>query len=357
MRGKDMQQLGVFSYISVEDRVPADHPLRGIRAIVDQALKGLDGVLGAMYAKTGRSSVAPEKLIRALLLQVFYSIRSERQLMEQLDYNLLFRWFVGLNMDDPVWDHSTFSKNRDRLIEVDIARRLMLAVVEQARGAGLVSEDHFSVDGTLIEAWASQKSFRPKGEEPPADGGRNPEVDFHGERRINDTHESHTDPESRLYRKAKGKEAKLSYAGHLLMENRNGFVVDGKASLATGTAETDAALAMVNAVAGDYPITVAGDKGYDSAGFVSGLQAAKAVPHIARNTTNRESAVSEAVAATEGYAMSQKFRKRIGEGFGWGKVIGPLRKVKVRGLEKVDWLFKLTMAGYNMIRLRNLMAA
>ena len=357
MRGTDKQQLGVFSYISVEDRVPRNHPLRGIRSIVDAALQDLDRVLGAMYAKTGRNSIAPEKLIRALLLQVFYSIRSERQLMEQLDYNLLFRWFVGLNMDDPVWDHSTFSKNRDRLIEVDIARRLMLAVVEQARGAGLVSEDHFSVDGTLIEAWASQKSFRPKGEEPPADGGRNPEVDFHGERRINDTHESHTDPESRLYRKAKGKEAKLSYAGHLLMENRNGFVVDGKASLATGTAETDAALAMVNAVAGDYPITVAGDKGYDSAGFVSGLQAAKAVPHIARNTTNRESAVSEAVAATEGYAMSQKFRKRIEEGFGWGKVIGPLRKVKVRGLEKVDWLFKLTMAGYNMIRLRNLMAA
>ena len=357
MRGADGIQESLFTVAKLDDFVPADHPLRSIRILVNEALVRLNSVFNMIYAERGRDSIAPEKLMRALLVQVFYSIRSERQLMEQLDYNLLFRWFVGLNMDDPVWDHSTFSKNRDRLIEVDIARRLMLAVVEQARGAGLVSEDHFSVDGTLIEAWASQKSFRPKGEEPPADGGRNPEVDFHGERRINDTHESHTDPESRLYRKAKGKEAKLSYAGHLLMENRNGFVVDGKASLATGTAETDAALAMVNAVAGDYPITVAGDKGYDSAGFVSGLQAAKAVPHIARNTTNRESAVSEAVAATEGYAMSQKFRKRIEEGFGWGKVIGPLRKVKVRGLEKVDWLFKLTMAGYNMIRLRNLMAA
>ena len=233
----------------------------------------------------------------------------------------------------------------------------MLAVVEQARVQGLVSEEHFSVDGTLIEAWASQKSFRPKGEEPPADGGRNPEVDFHGERRINESHESRTDPESRLYRKAKGKEAKLSYAGHLLMENRNGFVVDGQASLATGTAETDTALDMVNAVAGDHPITVGGDKGFDAAAFVGGLVAAKGTPHIARNTTNRESAVPEEIAATEGYAMSQKFRKRIEEGFGWGKVIGPLRKVKVRGLAKVDWLFKMTMAGYNMIRLRNLMAA
>ena len=211
MRGTDKQQLGVFSYISVEDRVPRNHPLRGIRCIVDAALQDLDRVLGAMYAKTGRNSIAPEKLIRALLLQVFYSIRSERQLMEQLDYNLLFRWFVGMNLDDPVWDHSTFSKNRDRLIEVDIARRLMLAVVEQARGKNLVSEEHFSVDGTLIEAWASHKSFRPKNEEPPTGGGRNPEVDFHGERRINDTHASRTDPESRLYRKAKGKEAKLCY--------------------------------------------------------------------------------------------------------------------------------------------------
>lgn len=356
MRGTDKQQLGVFSYISVEDRVPRNHPLRGIRCIVDAALQDLDRVLGAMYAKTGRSSIAPEKLIRALLLQVFYSIRSERQLMEQLDYNLLFRWFVGMNLDDPVWDHSTFSKNRDRLIEVDIARRLMLAVVEQARGKNLVSEEHFSVDGTLIEAWASHKSFRPKNEEPPTGGGRNPEVDFHGERRINDTHASRTDPESRLYRKAKGKEAKLCYAGHALMENRNGFVVDSRASQATGTAETDAALAMVNAVPGEHAITVGGDKGFDTADFVSGLMAAKATPHIARNTRNRESAVPEAIAATEGYAVSQRFRKRIEEAFGWGKFIGPLGKAMVRGLKKVDWLFKMTMAAYNMVRLRNLTA-
>lgn len=307
-----------------------------------------------MCAKIGRSSIAPEKLMRALLLQVFYPIRSERQLMEQLDYNLLFRCFVGMNLDAPGWDHSTFRKNRDRLIEVDIARRLMLAVVEQARGKDLVSEEHFSVDGTLIEAWASHKSFRPKDEEPPAGGGRNPEVDFHGERLNNDTHASRTDPESRLYRKAK--DAKLCYAGHALMEKRNGFVVEGQTSQATGTAETDAALAMVNVVPGEHAITVGGDKGFDTADFVSGLTAAKATPHISRNTTNRESAVPEAIAAIEGYAVSQRFRKRIEEAFDWGKFIGPLGTAMVRGLKRVDWLFKMTMAAYNIERLRNLMA-
>jgi len=409
MRGSDRQTGSLFSYVNLEERVPARHPLRKIKAIVDAALATLDAEFSALYAGDGRPSIAPERLIRASLLQILFSIRSERQLMEQLEYNLLFRWFVGLSIDEPVWVPTVFTKNRDRLLTTDMSRKFMAAILAHKQVAPLLSDDHFSVDGTLVEAWASFKSFRPKdgasSGEPPADPpptdagnadgqgttgkspkterasgtaemttteatskdeigrimaepcGRNVERDWRGQTWSNATHASVTDPDARLYRKAKGRPAQLCYMGHALMENRNGFVVDGKASLATGTAETDAALAMVNAVAGDYPITVAGDKGYDSAGFVSGLQAAKAVPHIARNTTNRESAVSEAVAATEGYAMSQKFRKRIEEGFGWGKVIGPLRKVKVRGLEKVDWLFKLTMAGYNMIRLRNLMAA
>lgn len=351
MRGDDRQQLGMFSYVSLEQRVPKTHPLRGIRKLVDAALQQVDGLLGSMYPPTGRASVAPEKLLRALLLQVLYSVRSERQLIEQLDYNLLFRWFVGLEMDDPVWDHSTFSKNRQRLIDADAARALLLAVVEAARAQQLVSEEHFSVDGTLLQAWASQKSFRPKDEPPgPAAGG-----DFHGQRRTNETHASTTDPEARLYRKGQGQEARLAYLGHALLENRHALVVDALVNQATGTAEREAALTLLDRVPGEHWITLGADKGYDCAAFVAELDKARVHPHIAQNTTHRRSAVPTAVAATAGYVLSQAARRWVEQPFGWGKRIGPLRQVKLRGTAKVDWLFKLTMTAYNLVRLRPLL--
>lgn len=355
MRGYSDEQLGMFSYVSVEDRIPADHPLRAIRKLVDRALVQISSHLACCYSHTGRPSIAPERLLRALLLQVFYSIRSERQLMEQLDYNLLYRWFVGLSMDDAVWDHSTFTKNRDRLIEKDISRALLLAVVEQARVAGLVSESHFSVDGTLIEAWASHKSFRPKDEDnPPEAGGRNPEVDFRGTERKNDTHASVTDPEARLYRKAAGKEAKLSYQGHVLMENRSGLVVDTLATLSSGTAEREAAMEMINRITTEGAITLGADKGFDCEAFVADLRTANVVPHIAQNTTNRSSAVPDEIAATEAYAVSLRKRKMCEEPFGWGKVIGLLRKVKLRGVRQVNWLVQLTMCSFNLVKMRKL---
>lgn len=359
MRGSRVEQLGMFSYVSVEDRVPEDHPLRAIRKLVDKALAGLDNHLECCYSHTGRPSIPPERLLRALLVQVLYSIRSERQLIEQLDYNLLYRWFVGLAIDDPVWDHSTFTKNRDRLIDKDVARGLLLAIVEQARAAELVSDTHFSVDGTLIEAWASHKSFRPKdnGDEPPADGGRNPEVDFHGTERKNDTHASVTDPESRLYRKANGKEAKLCYQGHVLMENRSGLIVDAMATSSTGTAEREAALDMVNRITTEGAITLGADKGYDCASFVAEMRRANVLPHIAQNTTNRTSAVPDEIAATEGYAVSLRKRKMCEEPFGWGKAIGLLRKAKIRGVKRIDWLIVMTMCGFNLVKMRKLMPA
>lgn len=352
MRGEDRQQMGMFSYISMESRVPADHPLRAIRKLTDTALDAIQGLLGSMYSHTGRPSVPPEKLIRALLLQVLYSIRSERQLMEQLDYNLLYRWFVGLNLDDAVWDHSTFSKNRERLIEVDVARALLLACVEQARGQGLVSDEHFSVDGTLLEAWASQKSFRRKDEPPGGQGG-----DFRNEPRSNDTHASRSDPEARLYRKARGQEARLAYLGHILIENRHALVVDTVATQANGTAEREAALQMVGRLEGEHWVTVAADKGYDAASFIQGCIERRAYPHVAMNTTHRRSAMPAEISVTEGYTMSQHARKRVEQPFGWGKRVGRLKKLMLRGLPKVGWFFTFNMIAYNLLRLRTLSTA
>ena len=358
MRGADIHQEGLFSYLSPESRIPKKHPLRPVREMVNTALGQLTGQFEAIYADTGRPSIPPEKLLRASLLQIFYSIRSERLLCEQLDYNLLFRWFVGLSMDDAVWDHSTFSKNRDRLLESAIARGFFDAVLAQARDQGLTSDEHFSVDGTLIEAWASMKSVRRKdgSDEPPPGGGRNPDRDFHGEKRTNETHGSTTDPEAKLFRKGKGKEAKLCYMGHALMENRNGLVVDARLTEATGTAERDSAVEMVSEQPGTHRITVGADKLYDTQDFVADLRELKAAPHVAQNDTHRRSAIDGRTTRHAGYAVSQRIRKRIEEIFGWGKAIGPIRKTKFRGKDRVGFQMLLTLTGYNLIRMRNILA-
>lgn len=355
MRGDDLQQQAMFSYLSPEARVPKDHPLRPIRLMVDSALNDLSPLFRKMYSHTGRPSIAPEQLLRALLLQILYSIRSERMLVEQLDYNLLFRWFVGLSMDDAVWDHSTFSKNRDRLIAHEVATLFFTSIRRQAERAGLLSNEHFTVDGTLIEAWASMKSFRPKNEddqEPPAGDGRNPEVDFKGQVRQNDSHQSTTDPESRLFKKGKGKEARLCFMGHVLMENRSGLVVDSRLTQATGTAEREAALDMVENVPGTGRITVGADKGYDAASFVSGLRKCKATPHVAQKA--KGTALDQRTTRHEGYRTSQVIRKRVEEIFGWAKTTGLLRKTRHRGIERIEWTFALTTAAFNLVRMRNL---
>src|SRR3954447_17943468 len=315
MRGADGRTEQLFSYVSCETRVPQDHPLRPIRAIVDEALAVLSGEFATLYASTGRPSIAPEKLLRALLLQAFYSVRSERQLMEQLDYNLLFRWFVGLSMDAEIWDVTVFTKNRDRLIEGEIAVKFMAAVLSRPDVKALLSDDHFSVDGTLIEAWASMKSFRPKdgGGSPPGPG-RNGERDFHGETRSNETHASTTDPDARLIRKGSGQAAKLAYMGHVLMENRHGLAVDARLTSVTGTAEREAALAMIEDVPGSHRVTLGADKAYDAAGFVAGLRERRVSPHVTRNTSGRRSAIDGRTTRHPGYAASQRGRKRIEEG-------------------------------------------
>jgi transposase len=358
MRGDDVQQGAMFSYLSPEARVPQDHPLRPIRKMVNRALVELSGQFQAMYSPEGRPSIPPEKLLRALLLQVFYTIRSERLLMEQLDYNLLFRWFVGLSMDDQVWDHSVFSKNRERFLRSDLAAAFFGRIHEQAAQAGLLSDEHFTVDGTLIEAWASLKSFRPK-DPPPPDGGsgRNPEVDFHGERRLNQTHASTTDPEARLFRKGKGKEAKLCFMGHVLMENRHGLIIMPRLTAATGTAERDTAEHMVGDLPGRHRITVGGDKAYDTREFVQSLRVLNAVPHVAQNCKGRKSAIDGRTTRHPGYAISQRLRKRVEEIFGWIKTVGNLRKTRHRGKERVGWMFTLTAVAYNLVRIRNLTAA
>ena len=327
MRGADRRTEGLFSYVSCETRVPAGHPLRSILPVADAALAALSCEFQQLYALNGRLSIAPEKLLRALLLQAFYSVRSERQLMEQLDYNLLFRWFVGLGVDDPVWDVTVFTKNRDWLLEGEIAAKFLRAVLGQPKVAALLSDEHFSVDGTLIQAWASMKSFRPKdgSGEPPAPG-RNGERDFHSEQRTNDTHTSTTDPEARLFRKGRGKEAKLCFMGHLLMENRNGLIVDGCVSEASGTAERDEAQAMVAAIPGRHRVTVGGDKNFDTKGFVDALQELNATPHVAQNTSNRRSAIDG-------------------------------RTTRHRGKERVGWQFTLAATAYNLIRLPKMLAA
>ncbi|MHB8068656.1 MAG: IS5 family transposase [Desulfobaccales bacterium] len=357
MRGTDDHQDGMFSYLSPAARVPEDHPLRPIKKMVNQALHEMWHDFEAIYAKEGRPSIPPEKLLRALLLQALYTIRSERLLMEQLDYNLLFRWFVGLSMDDKVWNHSVFSKNRERFLGSDLAAAFFARILKQAAQAGLLSDEHFTVDGTLIEAWASMKSFRPKDTPPPdADSGRNPEVDFHGERRLNQTHASTTDPEARLYRKGKGKEAKLCFMGHVLMENRHGLIVSPRLTTATGTAEREAAEGMLGNLRGRHRITVGADKAYDTQDFVQSLRALKATPHVAQNCKGRESAIDGRTTRHPGYAVSQRLRKRVEEIFGWIKTVGNFRKTRHRGTERVGWVFTLTAAAYNLVRMRSLMA-
>ena len=360
MRGTDEHSGSLFSYIDLEARVPEAHPLRSIRVIVNAALTNLDAAFEAMYAPLGRPSIPPEKLLRASLLQAFYTIRSERQLMERLDFDLLFRWFVGLGIDDEVWDHSVFSKNRDRLLEAEIAAKFLAAVLTQSEVKRLLSNDHFSVDGTLVEAWASLKSFKPRsgGEEPPsAGGGRNEEVDFRGEKRSNKTHASTTDPDAMLYRKGPGMEAKLCFIGHALMENRNGLFVDARLTKVSGHAERLAALEMIEAYA-DRPnaITLGADKGFDAADFVMELREINVTPHIAQNTTRR-SAIDRRTTRHPGYDMSQRIRKRIEEGFGWMKTIGGLRRVRHRGRENVAWTFTFVAAAYNLIRIPKLVDA
>jgi transposase len=356
MRGTDDRSETLFSYLSCEARVPADHPLRPIRMIVDEALEVLSPEFEALYARDGRPSIAPERLLRALLLQAFYSVRSERQLMEQLDYNLLFRWFVGLPMDAAVWDVTVFTKNRERLIEGEIAGKFMAAVLRQKRVAALLSDDHFSVDGTLIEAWASMKSFRRKdGDDNPPGPGRNGERDFHGEKRSNATHASTTDPDARLIRKGSGQPAKLAYMGHVLMENRNGLAVDVRLTHATGTAEREAALAMIADRPGAHRKTLAADKAYDAAGFVAALREVAVTPHVAQNTAGRRSAIDGRTTRHPGYAISQRIRKRAEEIFGWSKSSAGLRKTRHRGLDRVGWLFTLTVAAYNLVRLPKLL--
>ena len=354
MRGKDVQQQAMFSYLSPEARVPQDHPFRPIRDMVNQALAELSGEFQAMYSREGRPSIPPEKLLRALLLQILYTIRSARLLMEQLDYNLLFRWFVGLSMDDRVWDHSVFSKNQERFLDSDLAAAFFARILKQAASAGLLSDEHFTVDGTLIEAWASLKSFRPKDGPPPEGGGRNPAVDFHGEKRLNRTHASTTDPEARLFKKGKGKEAKLCFMGHVLMENRHGLVVSPRLTAATGTAEREAAVGLVEGVPGRHRITVGADKAYDTQEFVQSLRALKAVPHVAQNCNGRKSAIDGRTTRHPGYAVSQRLRKRVEEIFAWMKTVGNLRKTRHRGEDRVGWMFTLTAAAYNLVRLRNL---
>jgi len=349
----------VFSYVSPEQRVPKDHPLRPIRKMVDAALKELSPQLDSVYARVGRPSIPPEQLLRAQLLQMFYSVRSERLLMEEMDYNILFRWFVGLNMDDAVWDATVFSKNRDRLLAADVATEFLARVVAQAREKGWASDEHFSVDGTLLEAWASAKSFqrKDKKDSPPDDPG-NPTVDFRGEKRANETHESQSDPDALLARKAQGQEAKLSYCGNLLVENRNGLIIDSEVWPATGTAERDAAQAMLKEVAGGGRVTVAGDKGFDTHGFVRACRDLQVTPHVAQNVGRRGgSAIDARTTRHAGYALSQKKRKRIEECFGWLKTIALLRKLRHRGAWKVEWIFTFACAAYNLVRMRNLLAA
>jgi len=360
MRGADQQQNHMFSYLSPERRVRKDHPLRAIRDMVDEVLAQMSRRFDTMYAKAGRPSIPPEKLLRAQLLQMLYSIRSERLLMEEMDYNLLFRWFVGLNADDEVWDATTFTKNRDRLLEADVAREFLAQVVGQAGVQGLTSDEHFTVDGTLLEAWASQKSFQPKQDRPapPPDDPGNPTVNFRGERRSNETHESKTDPDALLARKSEGKESRLSYSGNLLVENRNGLIVDAEVFVANGTAERDAALIMLEKLPGTQPVTVGGDKGFDTFGFVAECRTLRAVPHVAQNLGRRGgSAIDGRTTRHPGYAISQRKRKRIEECFGWLKTIALMRKVRHRGVGRVDWIFTFACAVYNLVRMRNLAAA
>lgn len=358
MRGDTPDHESMFSYVTPEARVRADHPLRPIRRTVDAALARLSSRFDRLYATTGRPSIPPEHLLRALLLQILYSIRSERLLMEELDYSVLYRWFVGLGMDDAVWDATTFTKNRDRLLRGDVADAFFAEVLAVIRGEGLLSDEHFTVDGTLLEAWASHKSFRPKDtDRTPPDDPKNPTVNFHGEARRNDTHQSTTDPEARLYKKGAGREARLGYLAHLLTDNRHGFIVDTAVTTATGTAERDAALAML----GELPLTarrltVGADKGYDTRAWVAAVRTLGITPHVAQHTTHRRSAIDERTTRHPGYAVSQRCRKKVEQPFGWMKTVGLLRKLRHRGGRLVDWIVSFTAAAYNLVRWRTLAA-
>ena len=363
MRGSEVRSGSLFSYVDLEARVPQGHPLRTIRAVVNEALVRLDGDFEAIYVPTGRPSIPPEQLLRSLLLQAFYTVRSERQLMEQLDDNLLFRWFVGLGIDDPVWDVTVFTKNRDRLLGGEIAAKFFAAVLDHAQVEGLLSDDHFSVDGTLIQAWASLKSFRPKdgSGEPPAPG-RNGERDFHGEKRSNATHRSTTDDDARLFRKGDGQASRLCFIGHVLMENRSGLAVDAELTRASGAAERLAALAMAEAQPAGSHKTLGADKGYDARDFVMELRELGITPHIAQNAyetaaARRRSAIDGRTTRHDGYALSQKKRKRIEEIFGWLKTTGGQRQTRFRGLARVRMAFTFALAAYNLIRLPRLSGA
>ena len=351
MRGTERVQDGIFSYVSLEQRVPADHPLRAIRQLTDEVLRSLDSDFDALYAELGRPSIAPEYLLRALLLQVFYSIRSVGLLVEQIDYNLLFRWFVGLGMDDAVWEHSVFSKNRDRLLNSAVAQRFFSEVNRRANK--FMSDEHFTVDGTLIQAWASQKSFRCKDGNDDGDG-----TDFHGQKRSNQTHESTTDADARLYKKSYGKESKLSYLGHALVENRNGLIAAAMVTHADGFAERDAALLMLQQKQQGHArrITVGADKAYDSKDFVNTARELNVTPHVTKNDKGRRSNLDRRTTRHPGYAISLSRRWLVEKGFGWLKQTGPLRQVKLRGLEKVDWLFVFSCAAHNLLRLPRLIA-
>jgi transposase len=359
MRGAEEKQIDAFSYVSIEDRIPARHPIRPFKTMVNEILRDMDSAFDELYATSGRPSIAPEYLLRASILQILYSVRSERQLMDQIDFNILFRWFVGLSIDAPVWDHSTFTKNRDRLLESDIAKLFFAKVVERAKRKRFLSDEHFTVDGTLIEAWASMKSFQAK-DTPSNDdkhgpsGGRNPERDFHGETRTNDTHESKTDKEARLYKKSKGAEAKLAYLGHVLMENRNGLAVDVEVTLADGRAERRAALSMAGRIPGSRRCTLGADKGYDAQSFAEKLRELNITPHIASKKNGIS--VDGRTTRHDGYAISQRKRKRVEEIFGWAKTVGLIRKAKMRGKTKVDWLFTMCIAVFNLVRMRNMEA-
>ncbi len=362
MRGIENKENSMFSYVSQEDRIPRDHPMRKLREMIDPILKKMSPQLNRMYAEVGRPSIPPEYLLRASLVQILYTIRSERLLMEELDYNLLFRWFVGLSMDDAVWDHSVFSKNRDRLLEADIAIKFLHHVLALAREHQLLSDEHFTVDGTLIEAWAGQKSFVKKDTHEPqkTDDPGNPTVDFHGEERTNDTHQSRTDPEARLYRKGKGKESKLSFMGHVVMDNRHGLVVSTSYTEAMGKAERTAAATMMKKLKGKQKrrLTVGADKHYDTEDFVDEMRGMNITLHAAQNTKRRGgSAIDERTTRHVGYQLSQWKRKAVEEIFGWLKTIGLMRKINYKGLKRGGWIFTFTTAVYNLIRIRNIIGA
>lgn len=362
MRGSDGMQEALFTVAKLEDFVPSDHPLRAIRLLVNEALTQLNSLFNEIYADHGRPSIPPEKLMRALLLQVFYSVRSERQICEQLRYNLLFRWFVGLAMDDAVWDHSVFSKNRDRLLEHAVVEAFFREIMRLADAKGLLSKEHFSVDGTLIQAWASHKSFKPKDgsdDQTPSGAGRNAQADWKGKPRTNDTHESTTDPDARLYRKSKQTAAVLCYQGHVLMENQSGLVVGAVVTHADGKGERAAALAMLDTVPGEHRKTLGADKAYDTTDFVAACRERNVTPHIAINDTRDHggSTIDARTTRHPGYLLSQAVRKRVEEHFGWGKTIGHIRQTVYRGLHRVDQHFKLTMIASNILRIARILFA